>query len=144
MVRAPDAAQRAALAAWCAADPGPILIGESMGPGSAEQREEALHRVRDTKHLFPINRLRIEHLVRIHERQKRPAIAWAHRAVEAGPSAGVARSACLLDLDPDRVLIAIHPHLDHALDMAGSFAFAPQRVAGAAEIPRLPAGDGPA
>jgi len=69
---------------------------------------------------------------------KAPAIAWAHRAVEAGPSAGVARSACLLDPDPDRVLIAIQAHLDHALDMAGSFAFAPQRVAGAAEYHASP------
>jgi hypothetical protein len=45
--RSPDAAQRAALAAWCAADPGSIRRG-SLGPGSAERREEALHRVRDT------------------------------------------------------------------------------------------------
>src|SRR5258707_14578266 len=35
---APDAAQRAVLAAWCAADPGPIPIQLRVGPGSAEQR----------------------------------------------------------------------------------------------------------
>src|SRR6266852_4924183 len=39
--RSPDAAQRAAVAAWCAADPGPISLGDVVvGPGSAEQREE--------------------------------------------------------------------------------------------------------
>jgi hypothetical protein len=43
--RAPDAAQRAAFAAWCAADPGPMCVA---GPGSAEQRC-TLHRVRDTR-----------------------------------------------------------------------------------------------
>jgi len=40
----PDAAQYAAFAAWCAADPGSI----GVGPGSAEQRY-TLHRVRDTR-----------------------------------------------------------------------------------------------
>ena len=39
--RSPDAAQRAAFAAWCAADPGSIVpLTLRMGPGSAEQREE--------------------------------------------------------------------------------------------------------
>jgi len=33
-------------AAWCAADPGSIAA--AVGPGSAEQRQETLHRVRDT------------------------------------------------------------------------------------------------
>ena len=28
----------------------------------------------------------------------------------------------LLDLDPDRILIAVDPHLDDALDVAGAFA----------------------
>src|SRR5579863_731844 len=56
---APDAAQCAALAARCAADPRPMGFGERVGPGSAEQRHSAsqtrvnaliaLHRVRDTK-----------------------------------------------------------------------------------------------
>src|ERR1700680_3715765 len=44
--RAPDAAQRAALAAWCAADPGPILFWRRVGLCGAAQR--TLHRVRDT------------------------------------------------------------------------------------------------
>jgi hypothetical protein len=37
-LRAPDAAQRAAFAAWCAADPG-SMRGLPMGPGSAVHRE---------------------------------------------------------------------------------------------------------
>src|SRR5215213_242421 len=39
--RAPDAAQRAALAAWCAADPGPIFVRSRDGSrrcGAAQQR----------------------------------------------------------------------------------------------------------
>src|SRR5712692_6323778 len=48
--RAPDAAQRAALAAWCAADPGSILhSASSWVPALRCTAEEALHRVRDTK-----------------------------------------------------------------------------------------------
>jgi hypothetical protein len=39
--RAPDAAQRAAQAAWCAADPGPIAEQESVGPGSAAHRRSS-------------------------------------------------------------------------------------------------------
>ena len=46
-------------------------------------------------------------------------------AVEAGAAASVAGSTSLLDPDPDRVLIAIDPHLDHALDLAGAFALSP-------------------
>ena len=43
----------------------------------------------------------------------------------------------LLDLDPHRVLIAIHPDLDHALGLARALALAPQRIARAAEVPAL-------
>jgi hypothetical protein len=43
------------------------------------------------------------------------ALADRHRAVEAGGAAGMAGSAHLLDLDPDRVLVAIDAHLDDAL-----------------------------
>src|ERR1700719_4624730 len=42
-VRSPDAAQRAALAAWCAADPG-SMHAPKVGPGSAEQRKSAAPR----------------------------------------------------------------------------------------------------
>src|ERR1700682_3245923 len=113
----------------CAADPEPIPLCQWVPDLRSSAR--APHPVRDTEHLLPINRLRIEHLVRIHERQSRPAFAvCVDLPVEAGTPASVARRACLLDPDPDGVLIAIHPHLDHALDMAGGFAFSPQRVAG--------------
>src|SRR5262249_22274606 len=64
-------------------------------------------------------------------------------AVEAGAPPGMAGArAGLLHLDPDRVLVAIDPHLDHALDVARTLALAPEALAGAAEIPRLPARDG--
>src|ERR1700754_798946 len=81
-------------------------------------------------------------LVRIHERQRRPALAFADRAVEARAPPGVAGRARLLDLDPDRVLVAVHSHLDHALGVAGGLALAPQRIARAAEIPGVAALDG--
>src|SRR4051812_45202409 len=93
------------------------------------------HRVRDTCRL---------HLLRIHERQRRPAFAFANRAVEARATAGVAGCPRLLDLDPHRVLVAVHPHLDHALGVAGGLALAPQRIARAAEIPGVAAFDCPA
>jgi hypothetical protein len=50
IARSPDAAQRAALAERCAAEPGPRLTRDvlKLGPGSAKQREGALHRARDT------------------------------------------------------------------------------------------------
>jgi len=48
--RAPDAGQRAALAAWCAADPGPIHLGwvpvlrSSVPDNAAHRRENAAPR----------------------------------------------------------------------------------------------------
>ncbi len=37
-------------AAWCAADPGPMRrVHRQLGPGSAAHRQEAPHRVRDTR-----------------------------------------------------------------------------------------------
>jgi hypothetical protein len=82
---------------------------------------------------------RIEHLVGIHERQLRAALDLA---VEAGATAGVTGRAGLFDPDPDRVLVAVHPHLDHALGVAGALALAPQRLTRAAIVPGLAAGDG--
>src|SRR3981081_847659 len=92
--------------------------------------------------LFPINLGGIEHLVRIHERQARPALTRGNPAIKARAPAGVARGPRLLDPDPDRILIAAQPHLDHTTDQARGFALAPHRVARAAEIPRLAAFDG--
>src|ERR1700722_2948195 len=90
---------------------------------------------------LPIYRLRIEQPIRIHKRQLRTGLAGGHGAGEAGGAAGVAGGSGLLDPDPDRVLIAIDPHLDHALDMAGAFALSPKRVTGATEIPGFPISD---
>src|SRR5712671_7981957 len=115
-----------------AASRGPQMCNCTSGnleiPGSpAAPRDKRCALARGMTKLLPINRLRIEHLVRVHERQPRPAFAAGiHLPVEAGAPAGVAGGARLLDPDPDRVLIAIHPHLDHALDVAGGFAFSPQ------------------
>ena len=72
----------------------------------------------------------------------RAALACVDLAIEAGTPAGVTGGAGLLDPDPDRILIAIGAHLHHALDMARGLALAPQRVAGAAEVPGFSTGDG--
>src|ERR1700676_42150 len=56
---------------------------------------------------LPINILRVEQPLPIHERQPRPALARFDPAVETGLAAGVAGRAGLLDADPDRVLVAI-------------------------------------
>ena len=70
-----------------------------------------------TRSSFPIDICRIELPIRIHERQLRTAIGGGDLAVEAGTPARVARGAHLLDPDPDRVLVAVHAHLDHALGL---------------------------
>src|SRR5215472_1825124 len=49
----------------------------------------------------------------------------------------------LLDLDPDRILIAIEPHLDDALNVARGLALAPQAPPRSAEVPRLATRNGP-
>ena len=66
---------------------------------------------------LPIDVGRIELPVRIHKRQSRAAVRRVDLAVEAGMPAGVAGSTHLLDPDPDRVLVAIHAHLDHTLGL---------------------------
>src|SRR5512142_1919508 len=91
---------------------------------------------------LPVDRLGIEQPVGIDERQSRAALACLDLAIEARAPAGMAGGPLLLDPDPDRILIAIEPHLDHALGLPRSLTFAPQRIAGAAEIPGLPACDG--
>jgi hypothetical protein len=49
---APDAAQRAALAAWCAADPGPMPAVRKYGSRLCGAARRELHRVRDTSVAF--------------------------------------------------------------------------------------------
>src|SRR5258706_1376026 len=48
-VRSPDAAQRAALAAWCAADPGSIAPLALLQVPALRSSTRVLHRVRDTR-----------------------------------------------------------------------------------------------
>jgi hypothetical protein len=51
-------------------------------------------------------------------------------------------AARLLDANPDRVLITIHPHLDNALNVSRALALAPQRFARPAVVPCLSGLDG--
>src|ERR1700738_2751688 len=88
-------------------------------PGSV--RDMFVRRRRPIDRSFPINRMRIDQPVRIHERQSRPALAGLDLAVEARAAAGVAGDSGLLDPDPEHVLIAIEPFLADALDVAGGF-----------------------
>src|SRR5262245_29804830 len=93
----------------------------------------------------PVHVLRVERALRVAELERdRAGLAERHRAVEAGAPAGMAGPRPrLLDLDPDRVLIAVDAHLHHALHVAGALALAPERPPRAAEVPGLPGRDGP-
>src|SRR4051812_8977319 len=84
----------------------------------------------------------IEQLGCIDKGQACLTLARVDLAVEAGSAAGMARAPLLLDPYPDRILIAIHTHLDDALGLTRSLTFSPQRTARAAEIPCFAAGDG--
>jgi hypothetical protein len=56
--------------------------------------------------------------------------AERHGAIETRAPPGVAGAGShLLDLDPDRVLVAVDAHLDDTLHMAGTLALAPQALA---------------
>src|SRR5262245_25646284 len=95
--------------------------------------------------VLPVHRLRVERPLRVAEfKRDRAGLAERHRAIEAGAPAGMAGPRPhLLDLDPDRVLIAVDAHLDHALHVAGALPLAPERPARAAEVPGLPGRDRP-
>src|SRR5215204_7231098 len=73
------------------------------------------------------------------ERHRRAyCLPQGHGAIETGAPAGVTGPCpALIDLDPDGVLVAVDAHLDHALRVAGSRAFAPQFSARTAEVPGL-------
>src|SRR5580693_4119800 len=90
----------------------------------------------------PIRRLRIEHALIAEFERHRAGFAERHRAIKTRAAAGVAGAGDLLDLDPDRVLVAVDAHLDDALGVAGGLALLPQRAPRAAEIPGLPRCDG--
>src|SRR5262249_45225847 len=83
-----------------------------------------------------IDRLRIEGLVAFERKRHCAILAERHHAIEARAPAGVAGTGTvLLDLDPDRILIAIDAHLDNALSVAGLLALAPELLARAAVVP---------
>src|SRR6185437_11723645 len=71
-----------------------IMVKSGLKPYRA--RDDAW-RGRDAKPSFPVDRLRIEHPVRVHERQSRFALGGVDLAVETGVPAGVTRRAGLLD-----------------------------------------------
>src|SRR5262249_23544401 len=87
---------------------------------------------------------RIEYALRVDERKCRGAVlVLAYGTVEARPATGMAgRATCLIDSDPERILIAIKAHLDDPLHMAGGLALAPQRRARTTKVPRLSSVDG--
>ena len=70
-----------------------------------------------TSGLLLVHRIRIEQPVRIDEDEPGAGVFGLDLAVEAGPAAGVAGRADLLDANPDRVLVSIGAHLDHALGL---------------------------
>src|SRR6516162_51734 len=89
--------------------------------------------------LVAVDRARIEGLLGVAKLEPQPtARADRRRAIEARAPPGVARAApALLDLDPDRVLIAIEAQLHDPLHVAGAFALAPEALTRAAEVPGL-------
>src|SRR5713101_1750857 len=96
---------------------GPQVPGGPWVPALRSSVKDAAPRPGHGKSL-PVNRLGIEQLVGIDERQPCPALTRVDLAIKARAPAGVAGRTGLFDLDPDRVLIAVQTHLDHALDMA--------------------------
>src|SRR5262245_65175651 len=94
-----------------------------------------------------VNRLRVELPLRVDETQRQRASrrgADGKRAIKARPSARMAGGlgACRLDHEPDGVLVAIGPHLYHALRIAALLALAPQASARARPVMRLARLDG--
>src|SRR5689334_4574411 len=53
----------------------------------------------------------------------------ADRAKEAVVPAGMTGDTCLLDLDQQRIAVAVDPEIDQFLHMSGSLALAPKRLA---------------
>ena len=84
----------------------------------------------------------IEQLVSVYEAQLRLTALTCDGAVEARASPGMTCSARLLDPNPHCILIAIHPHLDHALGVTRTFALLPELLARATVIPGLARYDG--
>src|SRR5262245_51912332 len=90
-----------------------------------------------------VDRLRIEGFVGIAKFKRDGTGPQRHRTVKAGATAGVAGARpALLDLDPDRVLIAVDPHLGDALRVAGTLTLLPEPSARARIVPGLAGLDG--
>src|SRR5258708_16714178 len=96
--------------------------------------------------LLRVHLRRIEHLLGVAEIEDQAAeigLLERHRAVEAARPSGMAGAgADLLDAQPYGVLVAIDPHLDDALAVAGDLALLPQLLARAAVEPGLAGRDG--
>src|ERR1700731_4538504 len=72
-----------------------------------------------------VGRFRIEHALVAEFEGHRAGFAERHRAIKARAAAGVAGAGDLLDLDPDRILVAIDAPLDDALGVAAGLALLP-------------------
>ena len=77
----------------------------------------ALRAPRNGRELLLINVVRIEQPLGINKDKLCPAALGLDLAVEAGPAAGMAGGADLLDTKPDRVLVAIGTDFDDALGL---------------------------
>src|SRR5712691_11747206 len=102
--------------------PGRCWLGYSHTPEGGATAER-----RGASRLLPVTGPRIEQLLAVAKLERdRAGVAERHRAVEARAPAGMAGAGTgLLDPDPHRVLIAVDPHLDDALRVAGRLALAP-------------------
>src|SRR5580704_4741470 len=80
-------------------------------------RDHAARQEIDRRELFiaTVGRFRIEHALIAEFERRRTRLAERHRAIKARAAAGVAGAGDLLDLDPNRVLVAVDAHLDDAL-----------------------------
>src|SRR5262249_17715622 len=128
----------------CAAElgPSPFEAPPAQEAGVAPQGDGEMEVLADSinRHslLVAIHRLRIERLLAVERQRHRAVLAERHHPIEARAPAGVAGAgAVLLDLDPDRVLVAVDAHLDDALGVAGLLALAPELAARAAEVPGI-------
>src|SRR5262249_7535063 len=95
------------------------------------------------RELLAIDRVRIKPLRAVAKLElDRARLRQRHGAIKAGAAAGMtgARPA-LLNLDPDRVLVAVDAHLDDALHVARTLALAPQGAARTAVVPGVAARD---
>ena len=122
-----------AIVAAFAAQPGAGAVGidGKCTTGRISCGRRLCSRATNNDGLFLVDFLGIERLFRVAEFERhRAGLAERHRAVKARTPSGVTGARPLLvDLQPDRVLIAIDPQFDDALDVPGRLALLPQRLA---------------